>query len=193
MLNILCVLTCHLYTFFDEEYVQVCNRYTQFLVVLLVFFLSLEKPRIIYMSFIRFMICKYFSPGIWLVSFHSQKCFREQKVLILMKSNYFVFLAWAFGAILKKSLPGVPIVAQQNPASIHEHTGSIPGLLNGLRIWHCGELQYRLQMQLRSGVAVAAVQAGSCSSTALKKIKKKSLPDLRSEFSYTSLLVILQF
>ena len=30
--------------------------------------------------------------------------------------------------------------------------------LNGLRIWH------RSQMQLRRGVAVAAVQAGSCSS-----------------------------
>ena len=78
MLNILCVLTCHLYTFFDEEYVQVCNRYTQFLVVLLVF-LSLEKSRIIYMSFIRFMICKYFSPGIWLVSFHSLRSVSESR------------------------------------------------------------------------------------------------------------------
>ena len=37
-------------------------------------------------------------------------------------------------------------------------------LLSGLRIWHCCELWCRLQMQLRSHVAVVVVQAGSCSS-----------------------------
>ena len=31
-------------------------------------------------------------------------------------------------------------------------------LLSGLRIWHCCKLQYRLQMQLGSHVAVAVVQ-----------------------------------
>ena len=36
--------------------------------------------------------------------------------------------------------------------------------LSGLRIWHCCELQRRSQMWLRSGVAVAVAQAGSCSS-----------------------------
>ena len=35
---------------------------------------------------------------------------------------------------------------------------------SGLRIWRCHELWCRLQTQLRSGVAVAVVQAGSCSS-----------------------------
>ena len=35
---------------------------------------------------------------------------------------------------------------------------------NGLRIRHCHKLWYRLQMQLGSRVAVAVVQAGSCSS-----------------------------
>ena len=37
-------------------------------------------------------------------------------------------------------------------------------LLRGIRIWHCHELWYRLQRQLGSGIAVAVVQAGSCSS-----------------------------
>ena len=37
-------------------------------------------------------------------------------------------------------------------------------LLSGLRIWHCCKLRHRLQMRLRSGVAVAVVQASSCSS-----------------------------
>ena len=37
-------------------------------------------------------------------------------------------------------------------------------LLSGLRIWPCHELQCRLQMWLRSGIAVAVVQAGSCGS-----------------------------
>ena len=36
--------------------------------------------------------------------------------------------------------------------------------LRGLRIWHCCELWCRSQMWLESGVAVAVVQAGSCSS-----------------------------
>ena len=37
-------------------------------------------------------------------------------------------------------------------------------LLSGLRIWCCCELQHRLQMRLRSSVAVAVVEASSCSS-----------------------------
>ena len=36
--------------------------------------------------------------------------------------------------------------------------------LSGLRIWRCHELWYRSQMQLRSRIAVAVAQAGSCSS-----------------------------
>ena len=34
-------------------------------------------------------------------------------------------------------------------------------LLSELRIWRCNKLQGRLQMQLRSGVALAVMQAGS--------------------------------
>ena len=36
--------------------------------------------------------------------------------------------------------------------------------LNGLSIWRCHELWCELQMWLESGVAVAVVQASSCSS-----------------------------
>ena len=42
-----------------------------------------------------------------------------------------------------------------NLISIHEHMGSIPGLLSG----HCHELWCRSQTWLRSWVAVAVVQA----------------------------------
>ena len=42
-----------------------------------------------------------------------------------------------------------------NPTSIHEDAGSIPGLLSGLRIWHCRELWYKSQMRLGSHVTVA--------------------------------------
>ena len=45
----------------------------------------------------------------------------------------------------------------KNPTSIHENEGSIPGLLSGLRIWHSHELWCRLQMRLRSGIAVVMV------------------------------------
>ena len=67
--------------------------------------------------------------------------------------------------------------------SIHEHAGSTPGLLSGYYhdLW-----RYRSQMQLGSPMAMAVVQASSCSSNstpslgtscavgaALKKKKKK--------------------
>ena len=51
-----------------------------------------------------------------------------------------------------------------NLTSIHEDVRSIPGPLSGLRIWHCHELWYRLQMQLGSHIAVAVVETSSCSS-----------------------------
>ena len=51
-----------------------------------------------------------------------------------------------------------------NPTSIHEDAGSIPGLLNGLRIWCYYELWCRSQTWLGSHVAVAVVQACSYSS-----------------------------
>ena len=44
-----------------------------------------------------------------------------------------------------------------HPTSIQEDLGLIPGLAQWVKIWYCHELWCRLQMQLRSGVAVAAV------------------------------------
>ena len=62
-----------------------------------------------------------------------------------------------------------------------------PGLISGLRIWHCHELWCRSQIWLGSRTAVAVVWAGSCSSNstpswelpyaaaeALKRKKKKN-------------------
>ena len=51
-----------------------------------------------------------------------------------------------------------------NPTSVHEDAGSIPASLSGLRIQRCHELWCRLQTWFRFRVAVAMVQASSCSS-----------------------------
>ena len=61
---------------------------------------------------------------------------------------------------------GVPVVAQwlTNLTITHENMGLIPGLAQGLRIWHCCELWCRSQRRLISWVAVAVAKASSCSS-----------------------------
>ena len=51
-----------------------------------------------------------------------------------------------------------------NPTRNHEVEGSMLASLGGLRIQHCHELWCRSQIQLRSQVAVALVQAGGYSS-----------------------------
>ena len=51
----------------------------------------------------------------------------------------------------------------KNLTRILEKVGSIPGF-SGLVTWHCWELWCRSQTLLRSGVAVAVLWAGSCSS-----------------------------
>ena len=43
---------------------------------------------------------------------------------------------------------------EMNPIKNHEVVGSIPGLTQWVKIWHCCELWCRSQMQLRSDVAV---------------------------------------
>ena len=53
----------------------------------------------------------------------------------------------------KTSLVEVPVVAQRYPTKIHKDVG----LISGLGIRRCCELWCRLQMRLRSGIAVAVV------------------------------------
>jgi len=65
-------------------------------------------------------------------------------------------------AHLKRGL-GIPVVAQWFTNPVRTQVRSLAPL-SGLRIWHCGELWYSSQMGLGSCVAVAVVQAGSCSS-----------------------------
>ena len=57
--------------------------------------------------------------------------------------------------------------AVMNPSSIHEDTGSILGRTQGLRILCSCELWFRTQILLGSHIAVAVVQAGSCSSDSI--------------------------
>ena len=61
---------------------------------------------------------------------------------------------------------GAPIVAQQKRIRLGILRLWVQSLasLSGLCIWHCHELWSRSQMWLRSCVAVAVEQAGSCSS-----------------------------
>ena len=60
----------------------------------------------------------------------------------------------------KKDLcTGVPIMAQWQWIWLASMRTQVPSRasLSGLRIWHCPELWHRLQLGLRSGIAVAAV------------------------------------
>ena len=79
--------------------------------------------------------------------------------------------------------------------------------LSGLRIWHCQKMWCSLQMWLGSGVAVAVVQAGTCSSDLTprpgnsiccrcgkrkkkKKIKTKKSVMITYVFIFYSLLIL---
>ena len=61
---------------------------------------------------------------------------------------------------------GVPVVVQQKRIWLGTTRLQVQSLalLSELRIRRCGELWYRSQTRLGSGVAVAVAQAGSCSS-----------------------------
>ena len=59
--------------------------------------------------------------------------------------------------------------AVMNPTSIHEDQYPLASF-SGLRMWHCPELWCWLQIWLRSGIAVAVVQAGDFSSYSIPNL-----------------------
>ena len=65
----------------------------------------------------------------------------------------------SLATLFKVAFRGVPVVAQQvvNLTSNYEDMGSISGLTQRVRIWHCHKLWCRSQRQLGSCVAVAVV------------------------------------
>ena len=68
---------------------------------------------------------------------------------------------------------GAPVVAQQvkNLTGLPESVGSVPGLPQWVKdIQHCCELWCRSRMWLGSGIAVAVVQASSCSSNSIPSL-----------------------
>ena len=68
--------------------------------------------------------------------------------------------------VRNKIFPRVPLVLQRKQIELGTMRLRVQSLasLSGLRIWCCHELWCRSQMRLRSGVAVAVLQAGSCGS-----------------------------
>ena len=66
--------------------------------------------------------------------------------------------------------------AVNEPASVHEDAGLIPGSLSGLRTWCCSELWSRLQTWLGSCAAVAVAVAGSCSSNSTPSLGNSICP-----------------
>ena len=74
---------------------------------------------------------------------------------------------------------------------IHENEGSIPGLRiqrsnSGLRIQSCRELWCGSQTWLGSGVAVAVVQASSCSSNVTPKLLAQISTDSKRQAAHVS-------
>lgn len=53
----------------------------------------------------RYMICKCFSHSVRFFFFFLIMAFEVQNVLVSIKYNFFVFVAFVFGAIPRKSLP----------------------------------------------------------------------------------------
>lgn len=65
------------------------------------------------------------------------------------------------------SLRGAAVVAQQTQLVSMRMWVGLLASLNGLVIWHCHKLQHKSRMQLRSGIAVAVMYAGSYNSDSI--------------------------
>ena len=87
---------------------------------------------------------------------------------------------------------GVPIVAQclMNLTSIHVDAGSIDPWPH-LRIRRCPELWCGLQMQLRSGVAVAVAWAGRYSSNSTPSLRTDNMPWVALERQKTKKKIVI--
>ena len=64
----------------------------------------------------------------------------------------------------------LPNTAEKNSTSVLRMWIPFLTLLGGLRLGHCYELWCRLQMQIRSHVAVAVAEAGRCSSNLIPSL-----------------------
>ena len=90
--------------------------------------------------------------------------------------------------------------AQMTLTGIREDAGLIPGLAQRVRIWRCRELWCRLETRLGSGVAVAVVEAGGCSSdwtpslgtSVCPKERGNALISLRNSSFHSLLLQTMQ-
>ena len=88
-------------------------------------------------------------------------CFDHINIyFIYLFVNNHLNISYPFGmGPFKISTLGVPVVAQWKQIQLASMRIQFPSLasLSGLSIWHCQELWCRLQMLLRSSVAMAVV------------------------------------
>ena len=99
-------------------------------------------------------------------------------VMYTYLSNIYIYSPCLSLELRQKEFQGVRIIknyisiihqelcirSSHSGSSIHENAGLIPSFTQWIKDQRCCELQYRLQMQLRSGIAVTVVQASRCSS-----------------------------
>ena len=103
---------------------------------------------------------------------------KERKENVPKTIHYSHMMAWStddlkkYCRIIQNNMWGVPLVAQQKSIQLVSLRTKVwsRALLSGLRIRCCCELRCRSKTQHRSGVAVAVVGAGSCSSDSIRPL-----------------------